>query len=95
MGVGGHSSDLILNLCKEVGATRYISGIGGRNYLKEGDFEDAGIEILYQPPVLPEAYPQTFPQVDFIGDLSAIDILFNCGTKWRDYFLRKVTGVEK
>lgn len=85
----GQSSDLILNLCQEVGATRYISGIGGRNYLKEVDFENAGIEILYKSPTLPEVYPQPFEQFDFIGNLSAIDILFNCGSSWRDYLPRK------
>ena len=86
----GQSSDLVLNLCKEAGASRYLSGIGGQNYLKEGDFEDAGIEIIYQAPVLPEVYPQPFPQVEFFGDLSVIDILFNCGANWRDHMPRKV-----
>lgn len=86
----GQSSDLVLNLCKEAGASRYISGIGGKNYLKEGDFEDAGIEIIYQAPVLPEVYPQPFHQVEFFSDLSVIDILFNCGATWRDYIPRKV-----
>jgi hypothetical protein len=85
----GHSSDLILNLCKEAGATRYISGIGGKNYLKEVDFGNAGIEIIYKSPILPEIYPQPVQPLDFIGDLSAIDILFNCGPSWRDYFPRK------
>ena len=85
----GKSSDLILNLCQEVGATRYISGIGGRNYLKEVDFDNAGIEILYKSPILPEDYPQPFELFDFIGNLSAIDILFNCGSSWRDYLPRK------
>ena len=33
--VGGKKSDYILNLCKEVGATEYISGLGGKTYLDE------------------------------------------------------------
>ena len=94
MKASGHSSDLVLNLCKEAGASRYISGIGGKNYLKVGDFEDAGIEIIYHAPDLPEPYPQTFPQVDFFSDLSVIDILFNCGATWRDHIPRKVRSIE-
>jgi hypothetical protein len=90
MKASGQSSDLVLNLCKEVGASRYISGIGGKDYLKEGDFEDAGIEIIYQAPILPEVYPQPFPEVEFLSDLSVIDILFNCGATWRDHIPRKV-----
>ena len=90
MKASGQSSDLVLNLCKEVGASRYISGIGGKDYLKERDFEHAGIEVVYQAPFLPEVYPQAFPEVEFFSDLSVIDILFNCGATWRDHLPRKV-----
>lgn len=81
----GKSSDLILNLCKEAGASRYISGTGGMGYLEEAKFKDAGIKIVYQPPILPSKHPQVFPEVEFMNDLSALDILFNCGSSWRDY----------
>ena len=94
MNVTGQNSDLVLNLCKEVGASRYISGLGGKEYLKERDFEDAGIEILYQAPFLPEEYPQAFPEVGFFCDISVIDILFNCGDAWRDYLPREARGID-
>jgi hypothetical protein len=81
----GRSSDLILNLCKEVGASRYISGSGGKQYLEPTTFENAGIEIIFLDSIAPDTYPQPFPQVEFLNDLSAIDILFNCGADWRSY----------
>jgi hypothetical protein len=81
----GRSSDLILNLCKEVGASRYISGSGGRQYLDLATFEAEGIEVIFRDAVVPDTYPQPFPQVEFFSDISAIDILFNCGADWRSY----------
>lgn len=81
----GASSDLVLNLCLEAGATRYLSGTGGKNYLDQDAFEKAGIEIVYRPTVLPEAYPQLFPQAGFINHLSALDIILNCGEAWKSY----------
>jgi hypothetical protein len=81
----GSASTLVLNLCLELGATKYISGTGGAGYLDEAAFRDAGIEILYRPPVLPESYPQRHAGTGFIADLSALDILLNCGAAWRSY----------
>ena len=40
-------SDLILEICKQVNAEKYISGPDGRNYLRAGDFKSNGIEVQY------------------------------------------------
>jgi hypothetical protein len=81
----GAASDLVLNLCMEVGATRYLSGTGGKNYLEPKSFEKVGVEIIYQQAVLPETYPQLFPNAGFINHLAALDIVLNCGGAWRSY----------
>ncbi len=81
----GKSSDLVLNLCLEVGATRYFTGAGGENYLKPEIFQNEGIEIVYKASVFPETYPQLSTQAGFINHLSALDILLNCGDSWRNY----------
>ena len=88
----GTGSDLVLNLCLEVGATRYLTGIGGKNYLDPESFEKAGVEIVYRPSVLPLAYPQLFSQTGFINHLSALDIVLNCGEAWRSYLPEEVTN---
>ena len=81
----GAASDLVLKLCIEAGATRYLSGTGGKNYLEPDSFSKAGVEIVYRPAELSEPYPQLHPRAGFINDLSAFDILLNCGKSWRDY----------
>jgi hypothetical protein len=81
----GKASDLVLSLCREVGARRYISGTGGKNYLDEAAFQDAGVEIVYRPPSLPEPYPQQHPKAGFLNDLSVLDIILNCGEGWRAF----------
>lgn len=87
----GSSSELVLNLCLESGAKQYISGTGGHDYLDEAAFREAGVEIVYRPSVLPEPYPQMYPKAGFINSLSALDIILNCGQKWRK-FLPGVQG---
>lgn len=38
----------LVELCKEVGATTYLSGIGAKAYLDESNFTDAGIKVEFQ-----------------------------------------------
>ena len=81
----GQASDLIHNLCLEVGATQYISGIGGKEYLNPSTFYNSGIDLVYKSYSLPKEYPQLFNQSGFFNSLSVIDIIFNCGQDWRNY----------
>ena len=49
----GRKSELMLSLCHEVGATVYLSGPYGREYLDEERFAEEGIEVRYhdyEPP---------------------------------------------
>ena len=66
----GHKSDLVLSLCKIVGATQYLSGPQGRGYLDEQAFTKAGIEVRYHDFVSP-AYPQLFGE--FVPTMAALD----------------------
>jgi len=78
--VGGTKADLVLNLCREVGATRYLSGPFGRDYLNLDDFEKAGIAIDWHDYAHPD-YKQAFP--GFEPYMAAIDLLFNHGRAGR------------
>jgi len=40
--------DLILDICKEVGGTEYISGISGKKYMDMARAEEYGIKVTYQ-----------------------------------------------
>lgn len=72
----GNKDKLVLNICQEVGATVYLSGPLGRNYLHEELFGEAGIEVRYHDfrhPVYLQSYPGFEPY------MAAIDLLFNHG----------------
>jgi hypothetical protein len=76
LAVGGHKEELVLNICRQVGATTYLSGSLGRQYLREEPFREAGIEVLYHEYAYPE-YRQVHQ--GFVPHLAALDMLLNCG----------------
>jgi hypothetical protein len=74
--VAGQGRRLLLDICKYVGASTYLSGMFGREYLDVGEFAAAGIDVLFhQYEYVP--YPQR--DGEFIGFLSYLDALFNVG----------------
>jgi hypothetical protein len=70
----GTKSDLVLSICRELKADTYLSGFGGKAYLQEQDFIDAGIGIEYKESTTPQ-YPQFHG--DFIDRLSVLDMMMN------------------
>lgn len=81
--VAGAKSDLILNLCLEVGADTYLAGMGGsRDYLDRAAFARAGVEIAWQAFQHPRHVQ--CGSGEFIAGLSAIDMLLNLGPRSRD-----------
>ena len=75
-GLASTKGELILDLCREVGATTYLSGPFGRDYLVEERFTEAGIAIVYHDYEHP-VYPQRF--AGFEPYMAAIDLLFEHG----------------
>ena len=75
LNVDGLKSLLILNICKEVGATVYIAGPSGRDYLDMKSFADNGIKVVFNDFVHP-VYPQRRTS-DFIDHLSALDLFMS------------------
>jgi len=72
----GRKSGLLVDICKKVGATSYISGMGGHRYLDHRLFEDQGINIIMH------AFPQKLLLVDpHYPNTSIVDILFRMGEK--------------
>lgn len=76
LAVPGAKGELILNLCKAVGGTTYLSGPFGRGYLDESEFKQAGVDVVYHDYAHP-VYPQL--RADFFPFMSVVDLLFNCG----------------
>jgi hypothetical protein len=81
LGAVGQKSELVLNICKAVGATRYYSGRAGGAYLDAEAFGRAGVEIVVQEFEHP-VYEQLFmKEQGFVPNLSALDLLFNRGAE--------------
>ena len=81
LNVAGKKDELVLNVCKAVGATHYLSGPLGRDYLREEYFEQAGIAMCYHDYRHPN-YTQLYP--GFEAYMSGIDVLFNHGVSSLD-----------
>lgn len=69
-------TDRLIDICRVVGATRYLAGAGAQAYLDVARFEASGVELEIQ-----EFHHPTYPQcyAPFVSGLSAIDLLLNCG----------------
>jgi hypothetical protein len=80
----GEKSALVLDMCRQVGASQYIFGAQGRDYADVADFTEAGIKAHFQDYRHPE-YPQLHGA--FEPHLSIVDLLFNCGDASRDILL--------
>jgi DNA-binding ferritin-like protein len=76
IGAEGKGTDLIIDMCKKLGADTYLHGRHGKDYIDESKFADNNIKCLYQEFKHP-AYKQVYEP--FIEELSVIDLLFNCG----------------
>ena len=81
----GKREDLILSLCQAVGATVYLSGEGARAYQEPSKFHQRGIDLKYQRYVQ-QPYSQQRPDLGFISDLSALDLLLNAGPEAKAIF---------
>lgn len=89
---GGKKDELVLNICRDVGATTYISGPFGRNYLDEEKFRQAGIAIEYHDYVHP-VYPQQYQP--FEPYMSTLDLIMNCGGKSLEVMMSGQQGQVK
>ena len=69
-------TDRLIDLCRAVGASEYLSGPGGGQYLDIPRFESSGLRLAIQ-----QFHPPMYQQVyePFMQAMSAIDLLFCCG----------------
>ena len=84
--VTGAKQDLILDICTACEATEYLSGSGARAYQTRDEFAARGIRLVYQN-YAARPYPQRFAGENFIGGMSALDMIFNLGPASRETLL--------
>jgi hypothetical protein len=81
----GEKSQLIVDVCRALGASVYVSGSGGgRDYNDEALLREHGIELRYDDFRYPE-YRQLWGT--FEPGLSILDLLLNCGPESRKLVL--------
>ncbi len=81
LGIGGKGTDLLVRICTHVGAGRFLALSSAEKHIDKSVMKQNGIEIVrsnFRPPV----YPQLWG--DFIYNLSALDLLLNCGPKGKE-----------
>lgn len=76
LAIPGKGSDRVLAMVKALGGTRYVSGLGGRNYLDHERFEREGVRVEYMK-YERVPYPQRFGP--FTPYVSVLDLIANCG----------------
>jgi hypothetical protein len=84
LGINTRGSERLVELCKRLGASRYLAQSAASKYLEKSGFHEAGIEIKYFSPPSP-VYSQLWG--NFVGHLSAFDLVFNCGPKSHDILM--------
>lgn len=81
----GQKTDLIVELCKEFKADNYFSGMGGKLYIEAEKLKENDIQLIFSDFKHP-IHPQRFEP--FVENLSAIDLLFNCGKNSKEIILK-------
>jgi len=95
--IPGSGSDRVLEVCKHLNASEYITAHGASNYLDHENFEREGVAVKYLSYSL-KPYQQL--SSDFIPYVSGLDLIANLGgesmgflttqcTDWRDFIASK------
>lgn len=89
LGCGGRRSEHVAEICRAVGADRYLSPPGAREYLEADGFaEKSGLDLQYLA-FDASPYDQSGSS-GFVSHLSILDVLANCGREFaRSYVLGK------
>jgi len=79
----GGRGERILSICRELGATEYVSGPAAKVYLDREAYLEAGVEVSWISYEGYEEYPQLHGP--FVHEVSVVDLLFNTGPEARRY----------
>lgn len=79
----GDKNEKLIDACKKMGATSYLSGIAAKEYLDLEAFKSSGIEVEWMDYSKYNEYPQLFPP--FKHGVSILDMIFNVGDLTQEY----------
>lgn len=86
LGITGKGTELIINICKHLQADTYVTFSIVEKHLDVDLMNESGIQIEFS-----NFHPPVYPQLwgGFIYNLSTLDMLLNCGKKYRDIIYSK------
>lgn len=76
-------TERLVDLCRQAGASEYISGPSAKDYIQANLFDEAGIKLTWFDYAGYPEYPQLWGE--FTHGVSILDLLFNCGTESPNY----------
>jgi hypothetical protein len=83
LGLSGDRNEKLLDACKKLNASTYLSGPAARAYLDTDLFNRSGIEITWADYSGYREYPQLYPP--FIPGATILDFIFNMGDAFEKY----------
>jgi hypothetical protein len=83
--VSGGKTERLINICKYIGATEYISGPAAKGYIDMGLFHAENIAITWMNYTNYPRYSQLF--TPFEHQVSIIDLIFNEGPNLKKYMM--------
>ena len=86
LGIEARGGILPVEICRKMGAVGFLAQDSAGKYLDRPLFDEAGIR-LESFKIPSPVYPQLWGS--FIPNLSAFDLVFNCGPRARDILMRK------
>lgn len=81
----GDATDRLVGICERLGGRTYLAGRDGANYMDLERFRKKGISVIFQEFSHP-VYRQRHGE--FQPNLSAVDLLFNCGPDSLDTIIK-------
>lgn len=82
LNIEARNEEKIIGICQNLGATVYYSGKGAMAYQNEDNFNQKGIQLVYDT-FAPVEYPQLWDE--FQKNVSVLDFLMNHGYNWSYY----------
>jgi hypothetical protein len=91
LGIREKGTRLLVDICRVLGASRFLAPCSAGRLIERDLFAQAGIEVL---PL--RSFPPVYPQLwgPFIPDLSIFDLLFTCGPKSREIIEENTVSPE-
>ncbi len=83
----GIKTERLIDLLKKLNATTYLSGPSADAYLDKNLFRQNGFRLEYKSYDY-APYPQLWG--DFIGDVTVLDLIANCGPQAKDYIRSRI-----